>query len=71
MGSLAIDFSDKPVFVVENIKIPDYCSLFTLGLNKTKTQFGMWSASNTLLYASMRGTWLAGQRGYVESDTGV
>ena len=31
VGSLATDFSDKTVFVTENIKIPDYCSLLKLG----------------------------------------
>ena len=41
MGSLTVDFSDKTVFVIENIKIPDYCLLFKLGLSKTKAQFRM------------------------------
>ena len=49
MGSLAIDFSDRTVFVIENIKIPDYCSLFESGLSKTKTQFEMWSAPDTVV----------------------
>ena len=42
---MAIDFSDRTVFAIENIKIPDYCSLLKLGLSKTKTQFG-----NVVLY---------------------
>ena len=36
---MATDFSDRTVFVIESIKIPDYCSLFKLRLSKTKTQF--------------------------------
>ena len=48
MGSLATDFSDKTVFVIENIKIPDYCSLFKLGFSKTETQSGMWSDTGAL-----------------------
>ena len=30
--------ADRTVFVIENVKTPGYCSLFKLGLSKTKTQ---------------------------------
>ena len=48
MGSLTVDSSGKTVFVIDNIIIPDYCSLFKLGSSKTKTQFGMWLDSRAL-----------------------
>ena len=40
---MAVDFSDRTVVVIENIKIPDYSSLFKLGLSKKpKHSSEMW-----------------------------
>ena len=47
-GWETLTFLVKPS-VIENIRIPDYCSLFKLGLSKTKTQFGMWSDTGALV----------------------